>query len=193
MIGGVRYEATQLGIVVNPELEVKWVPPGGGTGDTDLHPGDADVSFKRQDVLPSMGLTITPFEKVTLRGSYSQTVARQTFKELTPIIQSEDLGADVFIGNPTLEMSTLQNYDWRLDYTPYDGGLFSGSWFRKDIEGPIEYIQTSTSSFSYTTATNYPQGRILGLTSLRRARTSGISGTGPGDSSVGRAIHPDPF
>jgi hypothetical protein len=53
-----------------------------------------------------------------------------------------------------MEMSALENYDVRLDYTPYDGGLVSLSWFDKKIDKPIEYVQKEA-SFIYTTPVNY--------------------------------------
>ena len=149
LIGGARYETTTLSIVNDPEKDAKWVTTDedGNRLYTDLLPGDADVSFDQADVLPSLGFVLTPIKKITLRGSYSETVARPTFKELTPIQQQEFLGDDIFIGNPELQMSALKNYDLRLDYTPYNGGLISVSWFRKDIEGPIEYVQDLVNAF----------------------------------------------
>lgn len=159
-IGGARFESTELGIINYPEKDVFWFPPG-SRASVILNPGDADVSFKQNDVLPSIGFVYTPFESTTLRGSYSQTVARQTFKELTPIQQQEFLGGDVFIGNPFLKMSALKNYDLRLDYTPFEGGLFSLSYFYKDVKDPIEYVQ-KVATFVYTTAVNYPKGELSG-------------------------------
>jgi outer membrane receptor protein involved in Fe transport len=97
-----------------------------------------------------------------MRGSYSETVARQTFKELTPIQQMEYLGADVFVGFPGLQMSALKNYDLRFDYAPYEGGLVSLSYFYKDIKDPIEYVQ-KYGDFVYTTPRNYPKGRMSGI------------------------------
>ena len=43
--------------------------------------------------------------------------------------------------NPKLQMSELVNFDIRADYRPYDGGLFSASWFYKSIDDPIEHVQ----------------------------------------------------
>jgi outer membrane receptor protein involved in Fe transport len=161
VIGGVRYETTDLDITNYPESDVTWIPPG-SSGVVQLNPGDADVSFSQDDALPSIGFEFTPFEAITLRGSYSETVARQTFKELTPIQQMEYLGSDVFIGNPELGMSALDNYDLRLDYTPYEGGLVSLSYFYKDITDPIEYVQR-VADIIYTTAVNYPEGELSGF------------------------------
>ena len=127
-----------------------------------LPPGDADVSFSQHDVLPAFGLMYGPFEGLTLRAAYSETVARQTFKELTPIVQQEYLGGPIFLGNPELEMSSLRNYDFRADWVPYEGGLFSASVFRKDIEKPIEYVE-KLATFAFTTAVNYPRGTLSGI------------------------------
>ena len=161
VIGGARFESTSLSIVNHPEADATWFPPG-ATAPVSLNPGDADVDFEQDDVLPSIGLVLKPWDKVTLRGSYSQTVARQTFKELTPILQQEYLGGPIFIGNPELQMSALQNYDLRLDFTPYEGGLISGSWFYKDVSDAIEYVQR-VASFTFTTPVNYPDGELSGF------------------------------
>jgi outer membrane receptor protein involved in Fe transport len=161
IISGARYETTDLSIVNHPEQDATWLPPG-ASGPVKLNPGDADVSFSQSDMLPSIGFEYRPFEPITLRGSYSETVARQTFKELTPIQQQEFLGGDVFIGNPELEMSALENYDLRLDYAPYESGLVSLSYFYKDITDPIEYVQKNV-GFTYTTPTNYPKGELSGF------------------------------
>jgi outer membrane receptor protein involved in Fe transport len=160
VIGGARYETTDLSIVNSPDKGVTWIDKG---QEVVLKPGDADVAFKQKDVLPALELVIKPIKQIELRPSYSETVARQTFKELSPIQQTEYLGADVFIGNPELQMSAVKNYDLRLDYTPYEEGLVSVSWFRKDITDPIEYVQRyATNVGSYTTAVNYPEGTLTG-------------------------------
>jgi TonB-dependent receptor len=159
-IGGARFESTKIGIVNHPEADALWFPPG-ATAPVNLEPGDGDVDFEQDDVLPSIGLVVEPSAEVTVRGSYSQTVARQTFKELTPILQQEYLGGPVFIGNPDLQMSSLKNYDMRVDYAFEDGGLLSTSWFKKDIHDPIEYVQR-LADFTFTEPVNYPQGELSG-------------------------------
>jgi TonB-dependent receptor len=160
LIGGVRLESTEIGIVNHPEEEAVWLPPG-SSSPVALNPGDADVDFEQDDVLPSVGLIWQALEPVTLRGSYSETVARQTFKELSPILQQEYLGGPVFIGNPELDMSSLNNWDLRLDYVPFQGSLVSLSWFYKQITDPIEYVQR-VQPFEFTTPVNYPEGHLGG-------------------------------
>ena len=160
LVGGVRFESTDISIVNDPEEFATWFPPGAGAP-VELNPGDADVDFSQDDYLPSIGLEYRPTEQVTIRTSYSETVARQTFKELTPIIQQEFLGGPIFIGNPDLQMSALKNYDVRVDYRPYEGSLLSVSYFLKDIDDPIEYVQRDA-GFSFTEPRNYPEGEVKG-------------------------------
>lgn len=160
VVGGARVESTKIDVVNFPEADATWFPPG-ATAPVTLNPGDADVAFQESDVLPSLGLVYEPTKQFTVRASYSQTVARQTFKELTPIIQQEYLGGPIFIGNPDLQMSKLTNYDLRFDYVPYEGSLVSTSWFRKDIKDPIEYVQRFV-TFGFTTAENYSKGELDG-------------------------------
>lgn len=161
VIGGARFESTDIGIVNLPDANATWFPPG-SSAPVQLNPGDADVDFSQDDVLPSIGVVYEPADSITLRASYSETVARQTFKELTPIQQQEFLGGPVFIGNPDLVMSALENYDLRADFTPSAQSLVSISWFQKNIEDPIEYVQR-IASFDYTTPVNYPKGRLSGF------------------------------
>ncbi len=161
LIGGVRWESTELGITIDPEEEATWFPPG-TVAPTHLNPGDADVAFEQSDVLPAIAVEWKPIDEVTVRGSWTRTVARQTFKELTPVLQQEYLGAPVFIGNPGLGMSELTNWDVRVDYVPWEGSLVSASWFRKDVKGAIEYVQR-LATFNFTTAVNYPEGELTGF------------------------------
>jgi TonB-dependent receptor len=160
IIGGLRHEYTDLSTVIDPEPNATWIPPG-ASGPVIINPGDADVFFNQNDTLPSIGFEYDLFEQLKMRGSYSQTVARQTFKELTPVKQQDYIGSDVFVGNPELTMSALDNYDIRFDFTPYKGSLVSASYFFKDVTDPIEYVQRNA-GITYTTAVNYPSGEISG-------------------------------
>lgn len=169
VIGGVRYEKTELSITNDPDRDeagnilATYYEPETGIGPMSFDPAATDVSFAQDDILPSIGFEFRPWDKITLRGGYSETVARQTFKELSPIAQSEYIGGDVFIGNPKLKMSALKNYDLRLDYRPYDGGLFSMTYFKKTIENPIEYELGYANIGSYIFPINYPKGKLSGF------------------------------
>lgn len=164
VIGGYRFEDTKLGIETSPEEGVEWIVLRDELGrfSNSNQIEKANVDFSQRDMLPSIGFAFEPFEDFKIRGTYAETVARQTFKELSAAPQQEYLGGDVFIGNPELKMSALKNYDLRFDYSPYEGGLFSASYFYKDIKDPIEYVQGIT-DFSFTTPINYPKGKVSGL------------------------------
>ncbi|MBL8860492.1 MAG: TonB-dependent receptor [Planctomycetes bacterium] len=161
VITGARVESTKISVVNDPGPDAVWYPPG-ASAPVDLNPGDADVALDQSDVLPSLALNWTPAEQVTLRTSVSRTIARQTFKELTPILQQEYLGGPIFIGNPELSTSELVNYDVRVDWRPYQGGFVSASWFHKDVRDAIEYVQRPL-DFTFTTPVNYPKGRLTGV------------------------------
>lgn len=165
LIGGARLESTTLITTVFGEAGATWFPPGALAPISFANdPRAADVDFSQSDVLPAVALQWQAAESTTLRLGYSQTVARQTFRELTPIIQEEYAGGPIFIGNPDLQMSALDNYDIRVDYTPYPGWLLSGSMFYKSVDLPIEYAQyLAPQNFSYTTAVNYPSGWMHGF------------------------------
>jgi len=170
IIGGTRFESTDLSIENSPDsyTDVTWIGMDslGRPVEVQMTPDNkGDVSFSQTDVLPSIGFLLEPVDEIAFRGSYSETVARQTFKELSPILQQEYLGGDIFIGNPDLEMSALRNYDLRLDWKPYEATLLSTSYFWKDVTDPIEYVRrvAPTGGYDYTTAVNYPEGKIDGI------------------------------
>ena len=162
VIGGARYESTNIKVEVTPDPFATWydLETESFIGFED-DPDAANVDFDQDDMLPAAGIVYEAVDGLTLRGSYSRTIARQTFKELTPVVQQEYLGAPIFIGNPGLHMSELENYDLRVDFVPYEGALLSASWFRKEIDEPIEYVQRFL-DYSFTTAQNYPKGQLEG-------------------------------
>ena len=169
-VGGARVESTAITVVNKPDdnpLGILYYPddpsdPTDGNQGVLLTPGAADVDVEQTDVLPSLALEWKPHKEWVFRASASRTIARQTFKELTPIIQQEYLGGPVFIGNQYLETSSLTNWDLRADWTPTPSTFASVSLFHKEVEDAIEYVQREV-DFSYTTAVNYPKGRLSGV------------------------------
>lgn len=168
IIGGERIEKTYLSIENSPDLDpttgepaAQWVRPG-TSALIKFNPEETNVEFGQTDVLPQIGFLLTPWEGLSFRGNYAETLARQTFKELSPILQQEYLGADLFVGNPDLKMSQVKNYDLRLDYNFFDSSLLSVSWFRKEILDPIEYVQGVAVASGYTYPINFPEGELEG-------------------------------
>jgi len=127
LIGGVRFERTVMRI---------------DTRDA----GSSEIN--QLDALPAAGAVITFITNVNLRLSYSETVARPSFREKAPIdnyLPEEDLFAT---GNPNLQMSSIANYDARLEWFPAPGDVLSAGVFYKKIKGPIELTRTDLVSGS---------------------------------------------
>jgi outer membrane receptor protein involved in Fe transport len=93
-----------------------------------------------QKVLPSVGLNYRPLEGLTLRGAFSQTVARPSFREIGYYVSVEPGTDDRTVGNPQLQLSEVESYDVRADYVFGSGDLVALSAFYKTIDDPIESI-----------------------------------------------------
>lgn len=176
VIGGVRFESTDISIITDPEEDAVIVQPTtgalsgafDGSGNRVIDPVSGlplgDALFERTDVLPSLSLIFTPTETFTIRAAVSETLARPTFRELSPVAQQESLGGAIFIGNPNLRAAEVNNYDLRFDYRPREGSFFSFSVFRKDIKDPIEFVQRGATNLGgFDTAINFDKGRIDGV------------------------------
>ena len=162
LIGGARFESTSLGISNDPE-EDAFLFPVDGDSMVVFTPEEGDVSIDQDDVLPAVALTYDATDTVTVRTSFAKTLARQTFRELSPIIQQEFLGGPIFIGNPNLQISEVDNWDVRVDWKPLDGTLLSLSYFLKNIDDPIESVATRNVQFGFTTPLNFTEAKISGF------------------------------
>ena len=159
IVTGFRVETTFIGTTLYGEPSALILnPETGGVLST-----SGDTNYNQDDLLPMIGWNWNIEEDLILRTSFAQTVARQTFRELTPILQQEYAAGPIFIGNPDLGMSGLNNYDVRLDWTPFEKWLLSGSAFYKDISDNIEYIGRYGTGFQYTTPVNFDSATLFGL------------------------------
>jgi TonB-dependent receptor len=124
----------------------------------------ANASIVQSDYLPSLGLTVEPFESVKLRAVWSETIGRPTFKEITPVAQQDYVGGPQFAGNPDLKISSMKNYDLRFEWLPEPGRIYSISGFYKDITDPIEYsMRPAAGSMPFIIPFNYAEGKVLGF------------------------------
>ncbi len=118
-VGGVRFEKTNLYCV---------------SRDPDYEPGEIDA----QDILPSIGLVYHAGENTNIRTSYGRTIALPTLREMSPFA-SEDFGvARVFVGNPNLKRTLIDNFDLRLEWFTRPGEVIALSGFYKRMRDPIE-------------------------------------------------------
>ena len=131
-----------------------------------------DGEIDETKLLPSLGLTYRPLEGLNLRGAWSRTVARPSFREMGFYVSVEPGTDDLTVGNPQLQLSEVESYDARAEYAWGDfGDLAALSLFYKTIEDPIESIVIrnplnfeSSSSALYRTFFNNPnEATLLGV------------------------------
>ncbi len=92
------------------------------------------------DWLPSIGgvYAITP--SMNLRAGFSRTVSRPQFRELSPFEFTDVTGGRSAVGNPDLLRTLITNYDVRYEWYYSQTELFAVSYFRKNLDDPIEQI-----------------------------------------------------
>jgi TonB-dependent receptor len=140
-------------ISVNRGLATPFVAEGAGDGEID-----------DSHLLPAIAVTYEPRSDMRLRLSWTKTIARPTFRELSPVATIEFLQGDEFIGNPELEISSITNYDARWEWLPQGSGdLIAVSVFYKDIRDPIEYVGFGVSSRSFVFPENFEKGEVQGF------------------------------
>jgi len=135
------------GLTYNDQLLGIRVPLDPATGLVDLPDRAAidsmvDGKIHERRALPSVAVTYRPeFDALlglTLRGAFSETVARPSFRELGYYVTVEPGTDDFIVGNPQLGLSDVESWDARAEYAWNDADLFALSLFRKTIEAPIE-------------------------------------------------------
>ena len=120
--------------------------------DTDTE-GFIDLNTRKTDFLPSANLIFAINSKQNLRLSYSKTLNRPEYRELAPF-GFYDFTTQFFTqGNRDLKRASVQNYDFRYEFYPSKGQLFTVSYFVKKFENPIEIIQQALNrTITYTNA-----------------------------------------
>ncbi len=105
-----------------------------------LKPIKADL--ETFDLLPGLNLTYRLTERMNLRAAVSRTVTRPDFRELAPFEFTDFVGGRTILGNPDLERTLINNYDFRWEVFPNTsgGGVVAISVFYKRFQKPIEQI-----------------------------------------------------
>lgn len=129
------------------------------------------------DVFPSINFIYSVTEKQNLRLSYSKTIARPTFNELSyaeiydPItgrtfvgglFRDADDGAGIVFWDGNLISTDIHNFDLRWEIYPKGGQMFSISAFYKNFISPIEMVQYATQVGAYQPR-NVGNGNVFGL------------------------------
>jgi outer membrane receptor protein involved in Fe transport len=103
---------------------------------------NVNLNQKQNDFLPSVNFIFSLTKKQNLRFSFSKTLNRPEFRELAPF-GFYDFTTQFFTqGNPKLQIARIDNIDFRYEFYPGKGQIFSFSYFNKKFTNPIEIIQT---------------------------------------------------
>lgn len=96
---------------------------------------------KQWQFLPSAAFTYTPVEPVNIRLSYSKSVIRPQFSErLTIPYYDAERSALVLNYTNGIASTAADNYDFKVEYFPTMRELISVSYYRKNIDKPIEAV-----------------------------------------------------
>lgn len=107
--------------------------------DTGLPPVDG-AELEATDVLPAVNATLEMTESANLRAGYSRTLARPQLRELAPFSFADYAGGYLQVGNPTLDLSRIDNFDVRMEWFPTADGVLSVGGFYKRFDRPIEVL-----------------------------------------------------
>ncbi len=148
-IGGIRFERTDIKVVSEK---------------TSL----AEGILKNNDFLPSANLIYTLNSDsltniMNLRGSFSRTLARPTFRELAPFASFAFIGDYVLVGNENLQRTLIDNFDLRWELFPTTAEVVSVSAFFKRFNNPIERVFNTAAQNDELSFRNVNQARLWGL------------------------------
>ncbi len=167
LVGGARRETTDLGIVPTNAafgtVQVIEQLSGGDRVVSTVPEEEGRASIDESSTLPALGASYAWSGNSKLRVSWSETIARPTFRELAPIATSEFLDGDEFLGNPSLVFSSIANYDVRWEWFPRPGEVIAAGVFYKSLDDPIELISFSASNRDFIQPVNYEKGEVFGF------------------------------
>ncbi|HEU0120441.1 MAG TPA: TonB-dependent receptor [Bryobacteraceae bacterium] len=148
VVGGVRFEKANLHVVTIDNL----VP--------NARPATADL--RNTDPTPGVNLIYQLTPRQNLRWSYSRTVSRPDFRELSPFDFNNVLGGFVVQGNPDLKRAIVNNYDARWESFLGGNQIIAVSFFVKKFTNPIEQTILPSNDLRQTFV-NAAGARNLGL------------------------------
>jgi outer membrane receptor protein involved in Fe transport len=96
--------------------------------------------LQNTDPAPAVNVIYSVTARQNLRVSYSQTISRPDFRELSPFDFENTLGGFITAGNPALKRATINNYDARWEWFPGGNQLVAASFFAKTFTNPIERV-----------------------------------------------------
>ena len=99
-----------------------------------------EANWQTLDWLPGLNVRYRLTERMNLRFAASRTITRPDFRELAPFEFTDFVGGRTILGNPELERTQIDNFDFRWEAFPQIGGILAVSAFYKRFQKPIEQI-----------------------------------------------------
>lgn len=100
--------------------------------------GTPSKPLQADDMLPAFGAVFQLRPDMNLRLNYGKTLARPTFREIANYESYDPSGDEIFVGNPDLERTLIDNFDARWEWFPRPGEIVSLGAFYKKLDKPIE-------------------------------------------------------
>jgi outer membrane cobalamin receptor len=93
------------------------------------------------DLFPTVtGTWILEDWDMQLRASYSETISRPDFRELSPSPFTHPVTGYEIVGNPALTVAYIKNYDLRWEWYTSSRESMSLGFFYKEFDAPIEAV-----------------------------------------------------
>lgn len=96
--------------------------------------------LKELSMLPGVAATWVISDKQQLRASWSETISRPDFRELSPAPFTDPVNDRETVGNPELLQTNITSYDVRWEYYFSAKENFSAGFFWKELINPIEKV-----------------------------------------------------
>lgn len=121
------------------------------------------VALDETHLLPAASLVYSATKRTKMRLAASRTLARPQLRELAPFAFADYFGGRIVSGNPELELTRINNLDYRVEFFPSLSEVLAFSLFYKTFEDPIEPIVVPSSTTNTLTFRNTPGARLVGI------------------------------
>lgn len=158
LVGGVRFEDANQVVTTLDNLVPNTTP--------------VKAALQNTDPAPAINVIYALTPRQNFRASYSRTLSRPDFRELSPFDFTNVQGGFVTAGNPNLKRATINNYDARWEWFPGGNQLVAASFFAKTFTNPIEQTILPSNDLRESFA-NAESARNIGVElELRRSLAS---------------------
>lgn len=183
--GGLRFSQTDLLAIaqVNQPLQMIWLDNGDFSPEYDLSKQPESQKNQYHHILPSFNLRYEPWNNRVLRFSYSQSLARADYAELSPeisniqvtgITEAGRINAFATSGNPTLEPLKSDNLDLSFEWYWGSVNYASIGYFNKRIDNFIGAATTTQPVYGLRDASAGPRANAARQTIASQPDYDGV-------------------